>query len=317
MNRHRASLLRRMGFVLEATVVIPLGNLAALLPWKTGRTLASMIGLFIFRLNTSGRKHAHVNLDIIYGENALSEKEKDHIIKRLFMNIASSLFEYMKLKSITDSNYLNFVYIQNGEACDRALEEGKGVLAISAHMGNWEILGSVGAILWKNIAAVINRQLNPYTDKWLRKVRENRGRIKCLYHDARGLNYRIGFHLKQNGTIALLADQKDLSCTLIVPFFGMPSLTADGAAKLHLLYGSPIVICFAVKQTDGKYLLTYDGPYHFDRSGNLKKDCQVIMTWVNSKYEEMIRKHPDQWFSLLTPRWERNRPEDFKNRLWR
>jgi len=316
LRKQKVSLLRRIGFVLEAAVVIPLGNLAAFLPWKTGRALASLIGSFIFRLSRNGRKHAHVNLDIIYGKDSLSMKEKDRIIKSLFRNIASSLFEYLKLEDITSENYLEFVRLNNPEAFDRAVGEGRGVLAISAHMGNWELLGSVGAKLGKNIAAVIHRQLNPYTDTWLREIREEKGKIKCFYDEVSDMRQIVG-HLKGNGILAILADEIYPVRPVVVPFFGRPAATPDGPAKLHLLYGSPIVICFAVKQRDERYLLSFDGPYHFEKSGDMRKDCEVIMAWINSKYEEMIRNHPDQWFSLLTPRWERHRPEDFKNRLWR
>ena len=45
------------------------------------------------------------------------------------------------------------------------------------------------------------------------------------------------------------------------------------------------------------------------RSGNFEQDCRAVMTLVNQKYEGMIRKYPDQWFSLLYPRWS-NQPED-------
>lgn len=305
-----------MGFVSEAAVVIPLGKLAGFLTWKTGRFLAGLMGRFIFHLSRKARERAGKNLDIIYAESPRSSMEKERIIKRLFVHIASSVFEYLKIGAITAENYTQFVRLENSKAFDRAVGEGKGVLAISAHVGNWEILGSVGAKLGKNIGAIIHRQLNPYTDKWLKEIREKKGEIKCFYDEVSNMRQMVG-HLKENGILAVLADEIYPIKPVFVPFFGRPAATPDGPAKLHLLYGSPMVICFALKQHDRKYLLTFDGPYHFKKSGDLRKDCEVIMTWINSKYEAVIRKYPDQWFSLLTPRWEQNRPENFKNRSWR
>ena len=297
-------------------MVIPLGNLAVFLPWKSGRLLAAFMGILLFHLNRKARKQAGRNLDIIYAENPVSSAEKERIIRRLFINFASSAFEYLKIGAITAENHLQFVRIENSDAFDRAVGEGKGVLAISAHMGNWEILGSIGAKMGKNIGAVIHRQLNPYTDKWLREIREKNGKIRCFYDEVSNMRQVVA-HLKGNGILAILADEIYPIKPVVVPFFGRPAATPDGPAKLHLLYGSPLVICFAVKQRDGKYLLTFDGPYHFEKCGDLRKDCEVIMTWINSKYEAMIRKYPDQWFSLLTPRWEQNRQENFKNRSWK
>jgi KDO2-lipid IV(A) lauroyltransferase len=316
LEKKKISFLRRVGFVLEASIVIPLGNLIALLPWKTGRFLAALMGVLIFRLSGKARKRAGRNLDIIYAEKSLSSAEKEGVIRRLFINLASSAFEYLKIGAITAENHTQFVRVENSRALDRAVDEGKGVLAISAHIGNWEILATIGAKLGKNIGAIIHRQLNPYTDKWLRQIREKKGKIKCFYDEVSNMRQVVG-HLKGNGILAILADEIYPIKPIFVPFFGRPAATPDGPAKLHLLYGSPLVICFAVKQPDGKYLLTLDGPYHFEESGDLRKDCETIMTWITSKYEAVIRKYPDQWFSLLTPRWEQNRPEDFKNRSWR
>ncbi len=307
MGKKKISFLRRVGFVLEASIVIPLGNLALLLPWRTGRAIASVAGLFLFCISEKGKNRARENLDIIYWEHPLSEKEKTQIIRRLFVNMATSAFEYLKIRNITADNCLEFVHID--EALYRAIREDRGFIVVSAHVGNWEYLGSIAAKLGKNLGAVIHRQLNPYTDKWLREIREKDGKIRCFYDEVSAMRPMVA-HLRRNGTLAILADERHLNNPVFVPFFGRQAATPDGPARLHLLYGTPIVFCFSIKQEDGKYLLTFDGPYHFEKSGDLKKDCEVIMTCMNKKYEEVIRRHPDQWFSLLTPRWERGRPEN-------
>lgn len=302
--------MQQVGYILETICVVPLGAFISLLPWKTGRAFGRIAGTLAFYLNRRDKGRAYDNLDIIFAENPLSGEEKDRIIKKLFMNIASGVFEYFKIGSITEKNYLQFVRIENYEAIDRALDEKKGVLAITAHIGNWELLGSVGAKLRGNVGTIIKRQYNPYTDKWLKNIRERKGRVKCFY-DESSIMIHIAKHLKQNGILAILADTSSHYKPIFVPFFGVQSATADGPAKLHLWYEAPIVLSFCVKQGDGKYLLSFDGPHHFKKSGDFKKDREVIMTWINQKYEELIRKYPDQWFSILTPRWE-PRPEDFK-----
>ncbi len=293
-----------------------MGNLVALLPWKTGRLLASPIGLFLFRLSRKAREQAAQNLDIIYAQEPLSAPEKERIIKRLFINMAVSAFEYLKLGDITALNHQKFLQFENSKAFELAFREGKGVLAVSAHMGNWEILGSIGAKLGYPIGAVIHRQLNPYTDRWLKRIREEKGNVTCFYDEVSQMR-RVVRHLKNQGVLAILADETFPISPVFVPFFGRLAATPDGPAKLHLRYGIPLVICFAIKEHDGKYRLAFEGPCHFEKSGDAKKDCETIMTWINSRYESAIRSYPEQWFSLLTPRWKRNRREDFKNRTWR
>jgi len=304
LRENEGSFIRRIGFVLEAVVVIPLGNLVAFLPWKTGRFLATLMGLLIFRLSRKTRELAEGNLDIIYAAKPLGRAEKERIIRRLFINIASSAFEYLKIGNVTESSYLDFIRFEKPEAFFRAVHGEEGLIVVSAHLGNWEILGSVAAKLGGNLGAVIHRQLNPFTDRWLRNIREKDGKIKCYYDEISDMR-RMCSHLRSGGTLAILADERNAVRPVYVPFFGRPAATPDGPARLHLLFGTPIAFCFSIKQDDGKYLLTFDGPYQFRKTGSMKKDCEYVMRQIYQKYEEVIREHPDQWFSLLTPRWEK------------
>jgi Kdo2-lipid IVA lauroyltransferase/acyltransferase len=297
-----ASFGQRLLFLLEAIFVIPLGTLVSYLPWKMVRTFGILAGNVLFHLDKRDRRQACYNLDIIYSVSPLSQDEKHRIVKRLFVNIALGAVEYFKIGDLGGDRYEQFVDIADYRPLLHALEEGKGVLAITAHLGNWEYLGSTAAKLGLNVGAVIKRQHNPYTDRWLKGFREKRGKVKCFYNDSSAM-FHVDKLLKQNGILGLMVDQRELGRPIFVPFFGISSPTRDGPARLHLWYEAPIVFSFAVRQNNGKYLLSVDGPYHFERSGDLGEDCREIMTWINLKYEEMIRKYPDQWFSLLTPRW--------------
>ena len=302
---------RRLGFVLEAIAVIPIGTLIALLPWKMGRPLGRLAGTVLFHLNKNGRELAYHNLDVVFSDFPLLQDEKERIVRNLFINLARSAFEFLKLGDLTAKNYEQFITVENFKAkeeLDRVLHMGKGLLDISAHIGNWEVLASVSAKVGYNMAVVINRQLNPYTDRWLKSIRENEGSVKCYYNETSGLRGVVK-HLKRKGIVGILADEAASPAAVSVPFFGRETLTTSGPAQFHLRYGAPLMFYFCVRQHDGKYLISSDGPYHFDRSGNYEEDCRAVMTLVNQKYEGMIRKYPDQWFSLLYPRWS-NQPED-------
>lgn len=295
--------MKKIGYVLEAIPVIALGTFLSRIPRKMLLPLGFLGGRLLFRLDKRDKRWAYRNLDIIYKEAPLSRAEKDEILKTLFVNMATGALEYLQLNRIGSENFLDFVQAENYEVVHTALEKKKGVLAVCAHLGNWECLGAVSARLGYHVATVLKRQHNPYADRWLTKIRETKGGVKCFYLE-KGLNHRISAHLKQNGILAILADQRDVSSSLAVPFFGALALTPDGPAKLHLWYEAPIVFAFSIKQGNGKYLLRFEGPYCFRGSGDQKKDCLNIMTFINRKFEAVVGKYPDQWLSLLTPRWE-------------
>ncbi len=315
MGKRRIKPHEYVGYLLEAVIVIPLSLVLALLPWKFGYALADAIAALFFRIDKKNKKWAYENLKIIFADHPLSQKEADDLVKRTYRNLARGGFEYFKLWQVTAKNADRFAYFENYHYIDECLAQGKGIIVVTCHLGNWEFFGSIPAKRGVNLAVIINRQFNPITDAWLRFIREKWGKIKCFYNEVADMK-GIVRHLKNNGVIAVLADQTYYFKPIFVPFFGKQSATADGPAKLHLRYGAPIVMGFSIRQPDGRYRLVFEAPYVHPQTNDFEKDIHDVMTYINSRYEEYIRRYPDQWFSLLHPRWERTRPEDFEDIDW-
>ncbi|MBW1819375.1 MAG: hypothetical protein JRF65_10590 [Deltaproteobacteria bacterium] len=307
MAHRKTTIIQKLGYVLETVCVVPIGTLISLMPLKLSRMFSKPAGMLAFYLDRRDRRLAYQNLDVVFPDPPLSKSEKDRIIKRLFINIAEGVFQFFNIGGLTPVNFERNMDVGNYRVIDRALEEKKGVLAFTAHLGNWEYFGRGAVKLGYDVATVIKRQHNPYTDRWFKKRREVKGGVKCVYIE-NAVMAKIGSHLKRNGILAILADQAYIDKPVYAPFFGVSVATADGPAKLHLWFGTPIVMAFCIRQPGGRYRLMFDGPYHFERTGNMRADCEKLMTWVNGKYEDMIRRYPDQWFSLLTPRWAHRPP---------
>ncbi|NPV03037.1 MAG: hypothetical protein HPY53_16810 [Brevinematales bacterium] len=312
MGRRKVGFFERIGYILEYIIVVPLAKLISFIPFAWTNGFARFLGWIFFHVNTRDKKWAYMNLGIIYKDNPLPKEEQDRIVRQLYRNIVRFGIEYLKLGRITAKNYHKYARYENYEAVTKTAAAGKGGIVVTLHLGNWEYMGSVSAKLGLNLAVVINRQFNPYTDLWLKNLRVKKGKMKCFYNE---INETMGLakHLRGGGSIALVADQTYYFKPIFVPFFGMPSATADGPAKLHLRFGSPIVMGYCYRDTDDKYVFKFDDPKTFPSTGDAEKDAADIMTYINSHYETYIRKYPEQWFSLLHPRWEKTTPEEFEN----
>lgn len=297
--------------MLEYIIVVPLAFIISLIPWFMVPALSRFVGWLGFHLNTRDKMWAYENFDIIYKDNPLSKEEKDTILRNLYRNIGRFGIEYMKIGRIKAKNYHKFAEMENFEALNKGLSLGKGLVVVTLHLGNWEWLGSIPAKLGIDLAVVINRQFNPYTDAWLKRLRVKKGKMKAFYNEVSDVR-NIAKHLKNGGVIALLADQTYYFKPIFVPFFGLHSATADGPAKFHFKFGAPIVMCYSYYQHDKKkYKFVFKDPIIFDKSDDPIADNKRVMTWVNQQYEKYIRKYPDQWFSLLHPRWEHTQAKDF------
>ncbi len=306
----KISFIQHILYLLEAAIVIPLGVMIRLLPRSIAFGLGRGLSWLIFKIDKKNKKWAYDNLDIIFPDRAWAPGEKDALVKKTYRFIVKGAIEFLKLGFLTAKNYQKYAYFENIEVYENALKAGKGAIIVTAHMGNWEYFGSIPAKLGVNLGAVINRQFNPYTDAWLKNIRQNKGKIKCFYNTISDLA-KISRHLREGGTVAMLLDQTYYFKPIFVPFFGQTSATADGPAKLHLKYGAPIIIGMSILQPDGRYKMSFEEPKTFEKSNDPKEDHKKIMAWINSRYEKYIREYPEQWFSLLHPRWERTTEEDF------
>ncbi len=287
----------------------------SLIPRRILYFVGDLIAKFLYVLPLSFKKLSFKSLDVIYKEPPLPETRKVEIVKNLYLSVVRWSMEFIKLRDLSIKTYKKFAVLEGFENVEKALALGKGLIVVTAHMGNWDYLGGIPALLGKDVAVIINRQFNPYTDAWLKNFREKYTKMKNFYNEIGDLK-KIMKHIKKGGAVAFVNDQTYYFKPIFVPFFGLPAATADGPARFHLQYGAPILMAFSIRRPDGKYILRYEEPVSFPPSGNIEKDCAEIITWINKQYERIILEYPDQWFSLGHGRWERTKPEDFYDCEW-
>ena len=192
----------------------------------------------------------------------------------------------------------------NLEILDQALSEKKGVLLISGHFGNWEMIPPALAELGYPVTMYVGRQTNPLTNKLQNTARANFG-VETIDKGKRA-TLQMGRALAANKIIAMLIDQNDNKSDLFVNFFEKLASSSKGTAAFHLLRKSPVVLvtCPYV----GDYLEISFQRINFDLSGEQEKDTLAITQKITSALENVIRKYPEQYF-WMHRRW-RARPQE-------
>ena len=192
----------------------------------------------------------------------------------------------------------------NLEILDQALSEKKGVLLISGHFGNWEMIPPALAELGYPVTMYVGRQTNPLTNKLQNTARANFG-VETIDKGKRA-TLQMGRALAANKIIAMLIDQNDNKSDLFVNFFEKLASSSKGTAAFHLLRKSPVVLvtCPYV----GDHLEISFQRITFDLSGEQEKDTLAITQKITSAFENVIRKYPEQYF-WMHRRW-RARPQE-------
>jgi KDO2-lipid IV(A) lauroyltransferase len=186
----------------------------------------------------------------------------------------------------------------------RAREEGRGIIVVAGHLGNWELGGAYLAARELDFEAVARRMENPLFDAYLTRTR-NRAGMKVIY-DGDAVR-RVPRALRNNATVAFLMDQgaAGLASTW-VPFFGRYAKTPRGAAVFALRLGAPVFFVAPVRKSDGRFTLIIE-EVPIRETGDKDADVDRIVADYTAVLEKWVRREPGQYF-WHHRRWKHQRP---------
>lgn len=191
--------------------------------------------------------------------------------------------------------------IVGGAALRAAVAQGRGVLAFSAHMANWEMAPVAFARLGAPLAAVYRPSSNPWLDRSI--IHWRRAYCGAQIPKGRGGARRILALVKGGGTLGFLIDQK-LNEGAPIRFFGRAAMTATAMAELALRFQLPLLPVRVERLPRSRFRITFHPPLSLPDSGNRNADVLTLMTTVNELLEAWIRERPEQWF-WVHQRWPR------------
>ncbi|HTY45616.1 MAG TPA: lysophospholipid acyltransferase family protein [Patescibacteria group bacterium] len=237
------------------------------------------------------RRAVRENLSAIFPDK--TPRQIRQIRRRMFRNFAKYLVDFFRHSKIDREYVLRCVKIENLRYFDEALAGGKGVVVLTAHLGNWELGGVVMGLLGYPTWVVALPHKSKKVNDFFNAQREVFGtKVIPLGRAVRAcLNL-----LKENNMIALVGDRDFTERGAVVDFFGKPTIFPEGPAALSLKTGAPIVAGFMVRNPDDTFTLRLEAPMAYAGSGNLKQDIPDLLNCYKATIERYIREYPDQWF---------------------
>ena len=181
-----------------------------------------------------------------------------------------------------------------------ALDEGRGVVLVSAHLGNGEVLAPASAPFGICLAVVTERLQPPKLHDFVHRVRGARG-VTFLPADGGGLRASVA-HLRAGGSLGLLVDRDVLGTADLYPFFGEPAPMPSGAVELALRVNAPMFAAWVPRTGIGRYSLYLEQVPLPPPCGSRQEDVERGMQAMLRTIEDGIRHWPDQWFPLA-PIW--------------
>ena len=276
------------------------------LPRPAVLALGRGLGRLAYRISPRHRRIALDNLETAFGKEKTA-REREAVARASFAHFGQVTLETIKFSHYSRAHVLDLIEIEGREHLESALAQGKGVLAFSAHYGNWETI--VAALSSVGPFHVLARRLdNRLVDRRLTAVRTRMGGVVI---DKMGAARPILRVLRDGGILAIVIDQNVLrSQAVFVDFFGRPAATTPGLASFHILTGAPLLPVFC-RPRGRRHVWTILPPLEIPLSGRREEDVLKITGICTKMIEDQIRRAPE-WWLWLHKRWN-TRPAGEKN----
>jgi KDO2-lipid IV(A) lauroyltransferase len=266
---------------------------------------ARFLGRLMWRHYTRGRQRALENLRASYPEkdeqwiNSVGQKSCESIAM-----LAVDVFFTPKL--VKKDNWRQYSRFKNAERAKWLSKENKGLLFVTGHYGNFEIIGYMMGLFGFNVYSVARPLDNPFISRYLYGVRENAGQ-KII--DKKGAAELFDTVASSGDTLCFIADQDAGQKGLFVDFFGRKASTYKSIGLLAITNNIPIVIGYA-RRIDNRFF--FEIAVQRIIFPNEWADKQDPLRWVTAEYtkaiEDFVREDPTQYW-WLHRRWK-HRPKE-------
>ncbi len=279
----------------------------AALPWVPYRLLVLFTHFWAgvtFGCLWRYRRRMLANVSKGLADTLSDPQERKALVWRAWRNFAQSVLEASAVVHFSRERIIAAVQLEGEEHLKRALALGRGVIALSAHLGSFAMIGSRLAASGYPFSVVVK---HPGDERFAQLMNDYRAQVgihtipaKPRREAVRGILRA----LRDNRIVLVIADEFK-SGGVTVDFMGQSSSAPRGPATLALRTGAVTLPVFAVRRPDGSLTLSVGAEIEPIRKDDLDESVAVTTALFTRHLEAMIRRYPDQWGWLGFPRENR------------
>jgi Kdo2-lipid IVA lauroyltransferase/acyltransferase len=295
-KKQRSDLIDRLQYVGLRLVSMVLHTF----PVDANLKTAELLGNFMYRVDRRHRQRAEGNLRRSFPD--LSEPHRRALARRSMQQLFKLFVEVLfTTRLIRLDTWPRYVELQNFRSVVELLVRNQGVILLTGHYGNWEVLGYVLATLGFETTSVARPLDNPYVNEWLLGVREKQGQRII---DKKGATTEVAPLLSRGGAVGCIADQNAGSKGLFVEFFGRKASTYKSIGLLAMEYNVPVVIGYARRFGEGFRFTVGAQDIIYPEDWKSQDDPLRYITQRYTKgIEDFVREDPGQYL-WVHRRWK-------------
>jgi KDO2-lipid IV(A) lauroyltransferase len=271
------------------------------LPLGLAQRAGDAFGGLAFRLAARERKKALLSLARAFPLQ--SEEERRALARASFRHLGRCAFEAAVATRLSASELDALVDVPESvrSMLLRAHAKGRGVVAVTGHVGHWELLGwsfvrqgiPLHVIAQQNVDGRLTALANAFRAK---------GHVHTVLRGTPGAAVGMLRALRRGDALGLLIDQDTRVQSVCVPFFGARASTPRAPADLALRTGAATVAVFLQRGEDGRYHFSGE-ELDVPRTGDTEADVLELTRRYSDCIEAAIRRAPEQWV-WMHQRWK-------------
>lgn len=280
------------------TILVPL------VPARLGYWMCRGIGLLTYLGGYRARRQVEWNLrhtDLRAGRLQLSRAAIG-----VFTTVVTNYYDLLRLRSADRDEILDLLDIQGVRHLETAVEAGKGVIVLSAHLGNFSVVARYPATRGWPTAIIAERMHPPALDAFMVRLRSAAG-LEIIAPGPEAARPILNV-LNRKGVLILAADRDITGNGYLVPFFGTPAHLPAGPVLLAMHTGAALLPAFTIRRSPSKSDVYIDQPIDLVNTGDMDADLAINLRIMAAALERMIATDPTQW-AVLQAVWELGSPQ--------
>ena len=266
------------------------------LPYPLAVSLGRFIGLLGWLADPFHRRAAEIQL-----RHCLGDRYRPSIVPRVFMHHGDILVDTIKYAYMDDEEIKERIIIEGKENLDKALSSKKGIMMITGHLGNWEVMAHLPRLLGIQFCVMADVRNDPGIEAVVDDLRSRSG---ATILPPKGKALMLIRELKKGNIIGVIVDQRGKrSDMLFCDFFGLPAPTNPAPAFIAIK-GDAVILPVSSMKENGRYCMAFHSPREASSFGSGKTAIASLSAFMQTWLESMVKKSPEQWFWLHC-RWTR------------
>ena len=244
------------------------------------------------------------NMRRVFGER-LPPAEYVHLAQAYYSHYLRFLVEFFKLPLMSAERRKKFIRVENMESPLKAHKQGKGLILLTGHFGNWEVSTVAGIQQFPQFKGLFHFVRRPLKPEILNRYVTRRFQKAGFGTIAkRGSLDQILDLLASGAVVVYVFDQhaggKD---GVVVDFFGHPAGTFKSPALIAMASGAPVIPATSWRAPDGAHVLRFEDPIPVVQTDHPGEDIKTNTRAFNATLEKLLLRHPEQWI-WMHKRWK-------------